>query len=131
MTLTAKILVIDDEPINLSVISYALAELNLEITKANSGEEALLCYRLNQFDLVITDFNMPRKNGKDVLEEIRKIDAIKNNYTPILLATAIDHINAQEYKKMGFDEVLFKPINKTHLLESVIKHLHINKKKTN
>ncbi|MCF8253714.1 MAG: response regulator [Bacteroidia bacterium] len=114
-----RILVIDDEKMNLLLFKSLLKSYEITLVTALSGKEGIEYHRENKFDLILTDYNMPLLNGVQTLDILRELDKSKNTYTPILLFTADESKSILSWKEYGFNEVLFKPINK-ELLETYI-----------
>ncbi len=81
----AKILVVDDDPVNLKILSNALVP-DYEVVTATSGEEALELIESGEWDLVISDVMMPNMSGYELTETIRRHFTIAE--LPILLLTA-------------------------------------------
>lgn len=81
-----RILVADDEPINLMIIAECLADEGYEISQANDGEEAWAMMRKQRYDLLILDRMMPRLDGLSLLRRIKAEVAWKN--TPVIMQTA-------------------------------------------
>ena len=111
----AKVLVVDDEPVNVELISGYL-EKDFEIIPAYSGKEALEKVRLA--DIVLLDIMMPEVKGFEVCEKIRIQDLTR--FTPIVMITALteieDKIRAIE---SGADDFLTKPINRIELITRI------------
>lgn len=109
--ITAKILLIDDKVENLFSLEAMLSFDDLEIFKANSGEEALKLLLKHTFALIISDISMPEMDGFEVLKFIR-MDS-NNSKTPVILATAYNKEDKFIYK--GYDEgavdYLIKPLD--------------------
>ena len=68
----AKILVVDDEPNVLLTLTAILQHEGYEIESAKGGEEAIASVRRHHYDVVLTDLKMPRVDGLDVLDEVRR-----------------------------------------------------------
>lgn len=79
-----KILVVDDEPDFLEVITTRLEAYDYDVTTASNGDEALDKIKNNKPDVILLDILMPGSDGLDVLKKIRKID----NKIPIYMITA-------------------------------------------
>ncbi len=79
---TKRILILDDEPASSRLLSELLSELNLslDLVLVSSGEEALDLLKNQKFDLIVTDYEMPKMNGEEFVKE-----AIKLCETPIIL----------------------------------------------
>ena len=111
----SKILVVDDEPLNVKLLSAMLPSEQYETASAFSGDEALKLVRDFQPDLILLDIMMPGLNGYD-LTRILKSNT-ESSEIPIVLITAF---SGSEYEikglEAGADEFLNKPVNKTELL---------------
>lgn len=81
-----RILVVDDDPVNLQVIETMLSAENYEVTTALSGEEALSLLDVKEWDLIISDVMMPQISGYELTKRIRKRFSVTE--LPILLLTA-------------------------------------------
>jgi len=115
----ARLLVVDDNPINLAVARAVLEAVGAEITTAGDGLEALEILRSVAFDVVLMDLQMPRMNGSEAVQEIRSGNAGLATI-PIIALTA-DVIGGGESAlvKLGFDAVQTKPINGRALIDSI------------
>ena len=109
----AKILVVDDEPVNIELISGYL-ERDYEIIPAYSGKEAIEKVGLEKPDVVLLDIMMPQMSGYEVCEKIKKEGSTRS--IPVVMVTALseleDKIKAIE---AGADDFLTKPINSLEL----------------
>ena len=84
-----KILVVDDMPLMRHVLINMLRKLDYDdIVEATDGEQALSLLEKTRFDLVLTDLNMPKVNGKDLFLTIRKHDDW--GYIPVIVVTYED-----------------------------------------
>ena len=110
-------LIVDDSKINLKVAEHLLKDYNLNITSVESGDEAILMNEKNNYDIIFMDIMMPKKNGIETLNDLKKNPQFK---TPVIALTA-DAIEGMEekYLKLGFDGYLSKPIDR-ELLNKVI-----------
>lgn len=68
----AKILVVDDAPTVRTLVGKTLRKEGHEITEAANGVEGLKCAEANEFNLVVTDVNMPEMNGIELCRALRK-----------------------------------------------------------
>ena len=122
-----KILIVDDEPINLQVLANNLSLENYSITQANNGLEALELIE-NGFkpDLVLLDVMMPRMTGYEVSQKIR--EKFMANELPILMLTAKNQVSdLVEGFTSGANDYLTKPFNKKELLARIKTHLNLLK----
>ncbi|WP_100401606.1 hybrid sensor histidine kinase/response regulator [Bacillus sp. FJAT-42315] len=110
----ARILAVDDDPINLKVLSSVLSSRQYEVVTAMSGKEALSLLDQLEYDLVITDVMMPNMSGYELTENIRKRYSILE--LPILLLTARSQ---PEDVATGFaagaNDYVMKPLNALEL----------------
>jgi signal transduction histidine kinase/DNA-binding response OmpR family regulator len=112
------ILIIDDELINLKIISNYLQMNNYEVHSCRSGEEALLFLNKRKPDLIILDIMMPGVNGFSICEKVRK----KYNQleVPIIFVTAKNQVTDLVHGySLGANDYLTKPFVKNELLARV------------
>ena len=121
---SARILIVDDTPMNLQVISGLLKNNGMRIDTAGSGEECLKLLGINNYDLVFLDQRMPHMDGVDTLRELKKKYPDKLKTTPVVCLTANVLSGAREKMiKAGFTDYLTKPVNLKDLEEMLKKHL--------
>jgi len=112
----AKILIVDDDNVTLSVLKQVLYKANHDVTTAIDGEEAIHHVKNDKYDIIVTDFNMPGMNGIELTKEILKI----NPLSVIILITAYISVKAAlESIKLGAFDYLTKPVDKEELLLSI------------
>lgn len=117
-----KVLVVDDNILNLKVASRLLRDYKCEVKLVDSGEKCLeLINSGNVYDLILMDIMMPKLNGSETLKQLK---ANNNFNTPVvaLTANAISGMR-EEYLMAGFDEYLSKPIDKNELKSIIDKYL--------
>jgi class 3 adenylate cyclase len=128
MSAPARILVVDDTPMNVKLLRDLLEVRGYAVETAASGEEALACVRNRAPDLVLLDVMMPGMSGYEVCERLRADDA--TTALPVVLVTALD---AEKERvtglEAGADDFLSKPVNQPELFARVrsllrIKTLH-------
>ncbi|MCX4365258.1 MAG: ATP-binding protein [Bacilli bacterium] len=118
----AKVLIVDDNKINLKVASKLLSNYGITSTNVESGFDCLdKISQGEEFDLILLDDMMPKMSGVETLKKLKKI---KNFKTPVVALTANAIAGMQEkYLKEGFNEYLPKPIEKEELLKILNKYL--------
>lgn len=121
-----KVLIVDDNKMNLKVATRLLKNYNIITTEVLNGYEAINKIKNNEkYDLIFLDDKMPQKNGKETLNEFKKI---KGFDIPVIVLTAnVLEGMKEKYIEEGFDDYLAKPINKEELKKILDKFL-IDKK---
>ena len=114
----AKILLVEDNEINVLLAKTLLKNIfpNCTIYEANNGIEAIKKYKKEKTDIILMDIQMPKKNGYETTQEIRKLK--NSNNIPIIALTA--GILAEEKEKcldFGMDDFLSKPITQDKMEE--------------
>ncbi|MCR5830772.1 MAG: response regulator [Lachnospiraceae bacterium] len=119
---SAKVLVVDDNDMNLEVIASLLEDTKINVTTAESGQECIRILKEKSFDLIFLDQMMPGMSGIQTLEEIRKYNLAKDTTVIALTADAI--VGAREnYIKEGFTDYLSKPVMYDALEAILLKYL--------
>ena len=115
-----KILLVDDNKLNLKVAARLLKKYNCEMTEANSGQEALnIINEGEKFNLLLLDEMMPNMSGTETMKILKG----KGYLVPIVVLTADVETNSKDkYILAGFDDYIGKPINLQEL-ERVLKKL--------
>lgn len=114
-----KILIVDDNKLNIKVAKRALDEFNFDIDECYDGEECLEKVGNNQYDLILMDIMMPNMSGETALNMLQETSGFD---TPVIALTADAVAGAEEkYKDEGFIDYIAKPFNK----EAIKKKLDI------
>lgn len=111
-----KILVVDDSPDNLNLLSYYMHSAGATVDKANDGAEAIQKVHSGQYDIILMDLQMPVMNGYAATEVLRKEGYRK----PIIALTAhtLKEVG-QRCQKTGFDTCIIKPVARKDLLQTI------------
>ncbi|MBE7446969.1 MAG: response regulator [Planctomycetia bacterium] len=111
-----RILVIEDEKKLATYIKKGLEENHFAVDVSYDGEEGLFMLKTNEYDLVVLDILLPKKNGLEILEETRK----NGKDMPILLLTAKDAIEDKAHGlDSGADDYLVKPFSFIELIARI------------
>ncbi len=106
-----RVLIVDDNEVNLLVSSHVIEKFGCEAVCANSGTEALLTLENETFDLVFMDVKMPGMSGLEVTQEVRRREG-QGRHTPIIALTAGALLQEQQACfDAGMDDFVTKPIN--------------------
>ena len=117
-----KVLIVDDNKLNIKVGTKILREYNLDISSAQSGFECINKIENNEkFDIILLDIMMPKMSGVETLKRLKQIEGFN---TPVIALTA-DAIQGKEkkYLEVGFDGYLSKPIDPIELNKILSKYL--------
>ncbi|MBI1994366.1 MAG: response regulator [Deltaproteobacteria bacterium] len=107
-----KILIVDDEPLNLELLERELRPHDYTVESARNGEEALEKVGAFVPDLILLDYMMPDMSGLDVLKELRS----QGNNVPVVMITAYaTSERLTEAMKEGAYDLLAKPFDADHL----------------
>lgn len=118
----ARILVVDDNKINIKVFKNLLKETRLQIFEAYSGKECLEILKNETFHLVFLDHMMPEMDGVETLFAIKEQKLCEK--TPIIMLTANAIVGEKEkYIKVGFDGFISKPIIPKKLDDTILNYL--------
>ena len=116
-----KILLVDDEPDILEIISYNLSAQGYNVSTANNGIQAIKKAKKEQHHLIILDVMMPEMDGIEACEQIRKIPDLQHTLITFLTARGEDYSQVAGFEA-GADDYITKPI-KPKVLVSKIKSL--------
>jgi len=112
-----RVLLAEDNPINMKVAKKFLQKWNLQVDEATNGLEAVELYRKNRYDLLLIDLEMPEMDGNEVVAYIRKRDSI----TPIVAFTAAVYDGMQhDLLSRGFTEFIPKPFRPDDLHKKIL-----------
>ncbi len=119
----AKVLLVDDSKTNLMVEQALLQKTQVQTTAVLSGEECLDMICKEHFDLIFLDHRMPGMDGIETLKRIKSMRSLCED-TPIVMLTANAVNDARnDYLKLGFDELLSKPVDSKMMEDMVQKFL--------
>ena len=117
--MTAKILLCDDEIHILRAAEFKLARAGFEVRCVTDGQEALEAIEQERPDILITDFQMPRLNGLELIERVRG-NPQTSDLTVIVLTAKGFEVSPQEMaERWGVAAVLGKPFSPRELLRLV------------
>ena len=128
-----KVLIVDDNKLNIKVASKILKEFNLDIDECESGFECInKIENNNKYDIIFMDIMMPKMSGTETLKKLKQIE---NFNIPVVALTA-DAFQSQgksnKYLEVGFNDYLSKPIDKNELnkvLNKILNKVEIEEQK--
>ena len=131
----SKILIVDDEQINLDFFEVMLTKLGFEVARASDGEDALDAVREHNPDLIVLDNIMPKLSGWEVTR-ILKQDEQYADYAsiPIIMFSAMDDVKDKiEGFELGVEDYITKPFNFSEVLariKAVLRHHELSEQVT-
>ncbi len=120
--LKKHILVVDDEPAWLQILSYILQRKGYEVHIAQNANTALETLKDMKLDLIVSDVRMPDMNGFDLLDQVKH--SRKNSRTPFVFVTAIDDYDSRKTaQNLGAADYLTKPFNEEEVVKILSKYV--------
>jgi signal transduction histidine kinase/CheY-like chemotaxis protein len=118
-----KILLAEDNPINMVVVRSFLKNWEIEVKETTDGLSALKAFKIDHYDMVLLDLEMPVLDGFGAAEEIRRL----NNTVPIIAFTAATFENMkEELISKGFNDYICKPFRPNELAEIIKEYSSVN-----
>jgi len=123
--LRGKILLVEDNEANQLFIGLVLQKSGIEYEVASDGIEAVEKFEKGVYDLILMDENMPRLNGRDATQRIRKIERIKHTKPIPIIALTANALSGDREKfiNAGMNEYLSKPVEPSTLIATLHRFL--------
>ncbi len=116
-----KVLVVDDNLLNIKVAERLLSKYNVTLESVMSGQECIDKVKSNKYDLILLDDMMPKMTGGETFIKLKELNEFK---TPVVILTANAITGMREkYLSEGFDDYLAKPIEQLELNRVIKKYL--------
>ena len=126
-----RVLLVDDSESARSVIRNMLWSFGLHVIEASNADEAIKLYRKESkefpISLIITDWEMPTKNGVEMLEELRREMIIESPSVLMVSAYGAEKVQLDRVNNNLIDEYLTKPVSPSVLFDTIQKTLYKNK----
>ena len=124
MARKARVLVVDDNAVNLKVAAGIFGKYGIDIAVATCGEDGIKKMEDEKYDLVLMDMVMPDMSGSDVLRAVRAKEDHYYKEVPFVALTAKNGANVREdMLALGFQEYLAKPIKRRYLEKCLLEFL--------
>ncbi len=124
----ARVLVVDDNIINIQILVGLMKPHKLQVDSVESGRECLKRIKENKYDLVLMDHMMPEMDGVETLHAIRAMEGDYYKNVPVVVVTANAMSGVQEaMEKEGFQNYISKPINVDKLESVLLDYIPIEK----
>lgn len=106
-----RIILIDDDPIQLRLTATMLERGGHQVVTCNHPEELVSRLRLESFDFLLTDVQMPAMNGFDLLKLLRGSNMEQVRTIPVIAVTARSDMSREDFRREGFFDCLHKPFS--------------------
>ena len=118
-----KILLVDDNQENRFIVKKYLSDFKIEIIEAIDGEDAIIKFKADTFDLVFMDINMPKKDGITATTELRQYENDNRIEKTLIIALSANALTLEYTKAMaaGCDDYITKPISRLKLIHVIKK----------
>ena len=117
-----KVLIVDDIPENIQTLGEMIKDFELYVKIAEGGQEAIDIIDSCTPDIILLDLMMPRVNGWDVIDHVRKKYS-KNEMVIIVVSLLNNKDNIDECYELGVNDYITKPVIKARLTSSIESHL--------
>lgn len=117
-----KVLIVDDIPENIQTLGEMIKDFDLDVKIAEGGQEAIDIIDSCTPDIILLDLMMPRVNGWDVIDHVRK-KYRKNEMVIIVVSLLNNKDNIDECYELGVNDYITKPVIKARLTSSIESHL--------
>ncbi|ADY51420.1 integral membrane sensor hybrid histidine kinase [Pseudopedobacter saltans DSM 12145] len=123
--LDKRILVADDNLMNIMLLKAIFKKWGVTFDEARDGLEALELFKVREYDILLTDIQMPNLDGVELAKEIRSYPEKEKAKMPIVAITANSmEDNVFIFKKAGIDGCLVKPFKEETLYSKILEHLN-------
>ena len=120
-----RVLIAEDNPVNLSVAKRLMSKWGIEVHEATNGRMAVEKFRANEYDVLLIDLEMPEMDGATAVKEIRQV----NNSIPAVAFTAAVYDNMQaDLLQKGFTDFIHKPFRPEDLHAKISFHVDVMKR---
>lgn len=124
MSESKKILVGEDSSIIINLTKNVLAFENYQMKAARNGKQVLELLEKEKFDLILMDISMPVMDGVECTRQIRALpDQTKSKLPIIAISGNIHNYTPEEFRRLGFDDFIQKPLDYDKVLATVKKFL--------
>jgi len=120
------VLIAEDNKLNVLLLTTILKKWKITFDTAYDGNEAFLLFEKNEYDIVLSDIEMPEMGGVELAKLIRSFDDNKKSVVPILALTAnVLKEDRDKYLEAGIDGVILKPFSEKDLLDNIMSVLRL------
>ena len=119
-----SLLLVDDEPMNIFVAVKFLEEFdNIKIDTAENGEQGLDLFKKNNYDIILTDMNMPNMGGDEFIQHVRNDPDSPHRNIPVISLTAENVDQNSIYRILAINNFILKPFTRDSLYQKIYETL--------
>jgi CheY-like chemotaxis protein len=123
MNAPKKVLIAEDSSVIQNLTKKILSIQNYDISSVKNGKQVLDALETQAFDIILMDINMPVMDGIECSEKIRNLDDPEKSKIPIIAITGnARNLSLEEYREIGINDFLQKPLNFDELVNLVRKY---------
>src|SRR3989344_284411 len=119
--MSKRIMIVDDDREYTHLFHQMIERVGYEIVEVSHGSEVFTRLMTESFDLVILDYGMKDTRGDQICHNIRSEEKLKD--LPLIVVTGYRDVDETFFKAIGANEVIYKPVNRTDLIEKVEKYI--------
>lgn len=124
MAPNVKLLVVDDNEINLAVVKGLLGPTKIQVDTANSGKECIQMAMATPYDIILMDYLMPEMNGIETIDHLKMFEDNQSKDAAIIILTAdLSEADREIFLSHGFTDYLAKPVESQILEKVLMKHI--------
>jgi len=122
-----KVIIAEDSSVIQNLTRKILQIQKYDITSVKNGFEVIEEMNKGNFDLILMDINMPKMDGMECAQQIRKMDDKQKSKIPIIAITGnAKNYSISDFNEAGINEFIPKPLNFDVLVETVKKYMESN-----
>lgn len=119
-----KLLVVDDNEINLAIVKGLLGPTKIQVDTANSGKECIQMAMATPYDIILMDYLMPEMNGIETLDHLKMFEDNQSKDAAMIILTAdLAQEDMEQFLSHGFTDYLSKPVESQVLEKVLMKHI--------
>ena len=119
-----KLLVVDDNEINLAIVKGLLGPTKIQVDTANSGKECIQMAMATPYDIILMDYLMPEMNGIETLDHLKMFEDNQSKDAAMIILTAdLAQEDRERFLSHGFTDYLSKPLESQVLEKVLMKHI--------
>ncbi len=121
---TYRVMVAEDDRLNRTLIELLLGRAGCIVDLAGNGREALAALQKDHYDLLLTDIDMPEMDGLELIQRMRRLEAVTGGHLPMIALTAHAQTeDRRQCRQAGADEFVTKPFTHESLFEAILRQI--------